>query len=54
MKQKYGLDVVYDSWSNGKLIKEAFSKRNRQNKQNMMQCSVQTKDFYDYYKLAPK
>lgn len=52
MKQKYGLDVVYDSWSNGKLIKEPLVREvDKTTKYDAMFCSDQR--FYDYYKLAP-
>lgn len=52
MKQKYGLDVVYDSWSNGKLIKDPLVREvDKTTKYDAMFCSDQR--FYDYYKLAP-
>ena len=50
MKKKYGLNVVYDSWSNGKLIKNPLV-REDETKYDVMFCSDQR--FYDYYKLAP-
>lgn len=50
MKKKYGLNVTYDSWSNGKLIKNPLV-REDETKYDVMFCSDQR--FYDYYKLAP-
>ena len=50
MKQKYRLNVVYDSWSNGKLILNPLVRENG-DKYDLMFCSDQR--FYDYYKLAP-
>lgn len=50
MKKKYGLNVIYDSWSNGKLIKNPLV-REEGTKYDVMFCSDQR--FYDYYKLAP-
>lgn len=50
MKKKYGLNVVYDSWSNGKLIKNPLVREDG-TKYDVMFCSDQR--FYDYYKLAP-
>ena len=50
MKKKYGLNVIYDSWSNGKLIKNPLV-REDETKYDVMFCSDQR--FYDYYKLAP-
>lgn len=50
LKEKYGLNVVYDSWSNGKLILNPLVRENG-DKYDLMFCSDQR--FYDYYKLAP-
>ena len=50
MKKKYGLNVIYDSWSNGKLIKHPLVREDG-TKYDVMFCSDQR--FYDYYKLAP-
>lgn len=50
MKKKYGLNVTYDSWSNGKLIKNPLVREDG-TKYDAMFCSDQR--FYDYYKLAP-
>ena len=49
MKKKYGLNVIYDSWSNGKLIKNPLVREDG-TKYDVMFCSDQR--FYDYYKLA--
>lgn len=51
MKNKYGLNVVYDSWSNGKLIVKPLLREDGTTKYDTMFCSDQR--FYDYYKLAP-
>ena len=51
MKKKYGLNVIYDSWSNGKLIKNPLVREDGTTKYDAMFCSDQR--FYDYYKLAP-
>ena len=51
MRQKYKLNVVYDSWSNGKLIVNPLVREDGQTKYDAMFCSDQR--FYDYYKLAP-
>ena len=50
MQEKYGLDVVYDSWSNGKLIKDPLLRKDGSTKYDAMFCSDQR--FYDYYKVA--
>lgn len=50
MKKKYGLNVIYDSWSNGKLIKNPLVREDA-TKYDVMFCSDQR--FYDYYKLVP-
>jgi len=49
MQRKYGLDIVYDSWSNGKLIKNALVRDDNVTKYDAMFTSDQR--FYDYYKL---
>ena len=51
MQSKYGLDVVYDTWSNGKLIKNPLVRKDEVTKYDAMFSSDQR--FYDYYKLAP-
>ena len=51
MRQKYKLNVVYDSWSNGKLIVNPLVREDGTTKYDAMFCSDQR--FYDYYKLAP-
>lgn len=51
MENKYRLNVVYDSWSNGKLIKNPLVREDGTTKYDAMFCSDQR--FYDYYKLAP-
>lgn len=51
MENKYGLNVVYDTWSNGKLIKNPLVREDGTTKYDAMFCSDQR--FYDYYKLAP-
>lgn len=50
MKQKYGINVVYDNWSNGKIVKNDLVREDG-SKYDLMFCSDQR--FYDYYKLAP-
>ncbi len=49
-KNRYKLNVVYDSWSNGKMIKNALV-RDDGSKYDAMFPSDQR--FYDYYKLSP-
>jgi len=51
MQEKYGLNIVYDTWSNGKLIKNPLLREDGTTKYDAMFCSDQR--FYDYYKLAP-
>ena len=51
MQEKYGLNVVYDNWSNGKLIVNPLVREDGITKYNAMFSSDQR--FYDYYKLAP-
>lgn len=50
MNTKYGINAVYDSWSNGKLVKNPLVREDG-SKYDLMFCSDQR--FYDYYKLAP-
>ena len=50
LEDEYGLDVVYDSWSNGKLIVNPLVRENGLG-YDLMFCSDQR--FYDYYKLSP-
>ncbi len=50
MQERYNLNVVYDTWSNGKLIKEPLVREDG-TKYDLMFASDQR--FYDYYKLAP-
>lgn len=50
LREQYGLNVVYDSWSNGKLVLNPLVRENG-DKYDLMFCSDQR--FYDYYKLAP-
>ena len=51
MREKYKLNVVYDSWSNGKLIKNELVREDGVTKYDAMFTSDQR--FYDYYKLSP-
>ena len=66
MEKKYNLDVVYDSWSNGKTIKEplvretiGLGSKNKNCTVKNSECSkynvLFTSDerFYDYYKISP-
>ena len=50
IKSKYGINPVYDSWSNGKLIVNPLVREDG-SKYDLMFCSDQR--FYDYYRLAP-
>ena len=50
MREKYKLNVVYDSWSNGKLVVNPLVREDG-TKYDAMFSSDQR--FYDYYKLAP-
>lgn len=50
MQKKYNLNVIYDSWSNGKMIKNALVREDG-SKYDAMFPSDQR--FYDYYKLSP-
>ncbi len=49
MQKKYGLNVVYDSWSNGKLVKNSLVREDG-SKYDAMFCSDQR--FYDYFKTT--
>ncbi|MBP3255052.1 MAG: hypothetical protein J6M60_00975 [Clostridia bacterium] len=51
MQERYKLNVVYDTWSNGKLIKNPLVRSDGVTKYDAMFASDQR--FYDYYKLAP-
>ena len=51
MQERYKLNVVYDTWSNGKLIKNSLVRADGTTKYDAMFASDQR--FYDYYKLAP-
>ncbi len=51
MQEKYGLNIVYDSWSNGKLIVNPLVREDKLTKYDAMFCSDQR--FYDYYRLQP-
>ena len=50
LRDRYGLNVIYDRWSNGKLILNPLVRENG-DRYDLMFCSDQR--FYDYYKLAP-
>ena len=50
MQERYGLNVIYDTWSNGKLIKNPLIREDG-TKYDVMFTSDQR--FYDYYKLSP-
>ena len=51
MENKYKLNVVYDTWSNGKLIVNPLVRKDETTKYDAMFTSDQR--FYDYYKLSP-
>ncbi len=51
MQKKYGLNVVYDTWSNGKLIVKPLVRSDGTTKYDAMFTSDQR--FYDYYQLQP-
>ena len=51
MQEKYKLNVVYDSWSNGKLIVNPLVREDGITKYDVMFASDQR--FYDYYQLSP-
>lgn len=50
IKEKYGINVIYDSWSNGKMVKNPLVREDG-SQYDLMFCSDQR--FYDYYKLSP-
>ena len=50
LEDEYNLEVVYDSWSNGKMIVNELVRENG-DAYDLMFCSDQR--FYDYYKLSP-
>lgn len=50
MKEKYGIEAVYDNWSNGKMIVNPLTREDGSS-YDLMFCSDQR--FYDYYKLSP-
>ena len=50
MREKYKLNIVYDSWSNGKLVVNPLVREDG-TKYDAMFASDQR--FYDYYKLQP-
>ncbi len=50
MRNKYGINPIYDSWSNGKLVKDPLVREDG-SKYDLMFCSDQR--YYDYYKLSP-
>ena len=50
MQERYGINVIYDSWSNGKIIKNPLVREDG-SKYDAMFPSDQR--FYDYYKLSP-
>ena len=49
MKTKYGINPIYDTWSNGKIIKDPLIRESDKSSYDLMFCSDQR--FYDYYKL---
>ena len=49
MKTKYGINPIYDTWSNGKIIKDPLIRESDKISYDLMFCSDQR--FYDYYKL---
>ena len=51
MQDKYGLNIVYDSWSNRKLIVNPLVRSDGTTKYDAMFSSDQR--FYDYYQLSP-
>ncbi len=50
MREKYGINAIYDSWSNGKIVKEPLVRKDGSN-YDLMFCSDQR--FLDYYRLSP-
>lgn len=51
LADKYGLEIMNESWSNGKLVKESVFRQDG-GKYDLIFFSDQR--FYDYYKLPPK
>lgn len=51
MENRYGLNIIYDNWSNGKLIVKPLVREDGNSKYDAMFTSDQR--FYDAYKLAP-
>lgn len=51
MESKYKINPIYDTWSNGKLIKDPLVRPEDGSEYDLMFCSDQR--FYDYYKLTP-
>lgn len=49
MQKKYGLNIIYDYWSNGKMVKNALIREDG-SKYDAMFCSDQR--FYDYFKTT--
>ena len=49
MQNRYGLNIVYDNWSNGKIVKDPLLREDG-SKYDAMFCSDQR--FYDYFKLS--
>lgn len=49
MRERYGLNITYDSWSNGKMVKNQLV-RTDGSKYDAMFCSDQR--FYDYFKVS--
>lgn len=50
LTKKYKLNVVYDTWSNGKMIKQALVREDGSHYDAMFPSDQR---FYDYYKLSP-
>ncbi len=50
MREKYGINVIYDSWSNGKIVKDPLVRKDGSD-YDLMFCSDQR--FLDYYRLSP-
>lgn len=51
LNNRFGLNVIHDTWSNGKLIKNPLVREDGFTKYDAMFTSDQR--FYDYYKLKP-
>lgn len=50
MREKYSINAVYDSWSNGKIVKDSLVRKDGSD-YDLMFCSDQR--FLDYYRLSP-